>query len=156
MKAKNDPKCRITENSLAEFQIKIITKTDFQLPHTNPKEKKCGETFWKKFLLMGLLMLRTKGIPSIRVGMATGPAPDPSRFWRGKFELTGVGVGIGVGFSPIAKFGFGFGVGDGILNTRPESVPEPVPLIINIYNILKYETIRLNFMLVLNWILCFI
>ena len=47
-------------------------------------------------------------------------------------------------------------VGDEILNTRPEPGSEPAPLIINIYNALKYEIIRLNFMLVLNWILCFI
>jgi len=55
---------------------------------------------------------------------------------------------VGVRFSPIVKFGFG--IGDEILNIRSESVPESAPLIINIYNILKYEIISLNFMFYLK------
>jgi len=49
-----------------------------------------------------------------------------------------------------------FGVKDEIINTRLK----PVSLIINlqkyhIYNILKHETIGLDFMLLLDWILCY-
>jgi len=79
--------------------------------------------------------------------MATGPEPvGPAPILTGKIRVDWGRVRIG--FSPIAKFEFG--VRDGILNTHPEPVLEPAPLIINIYYTLKYETIRLNFMLMLN------
>ena len=75
---------------------------------------------------------------------SVGPAPDPPQFWRERSELTRVGVG----FFPIANIGFGAGIDSPIPD--PETVLEPVPLIINIYHTLNYESIRLNFMLVLK------